>query len=302
MTSTAAPFGRVLTAMVTAFHDDGSVDAEGTARVAEHLVANGNDGVVVSGTTGESPTTTTEEDGAILRAVIDAVGDRASVVAGVGTNNTAHSVELAEQARRLGADGVLVVTPYYNKPTQDGVLAHFEAVADAAQLPVMLYDIPSRSSVAIAEQTYARIARHPHVVAVKDAVGDLERGVRVMRDTGLAFYSGDDALNLGWLTHGAVGVVSVVGHVAGRRYADMVEAVDKGDLTRALDTYRELVPLVEAVMTRVQGAMAAKAAMQLLGVLDNRTVRLPLTRCPDAVVDELRTVMSDLSLLDGALA
>jgi 4-hydroxy-tetrahydrodipicolinate synthase len=302
MTSTAAPFGRVLTAMVTAFHDDGSVDVEGTARVAEHLVAHGNEGVVVSGTTGESPTTTTEEDGDILRAVVEAVGDRATVVAGVGTNNTSHSVELAEQASRLGADGVLVVTPYYSKPTQDGVLAHFEAVADAADLPVMLYDIPSRSSIAISLETYARVAEHPRVVAVKDAVGDLERGVRIMRDTGLAFYSGDDVLNLGWLTHGAAGVVSVVGHVAGDRYAEMVAAVDQGDLPRALDTYRELTPLVQVVMSRVQGAMAAKAAMQLLGVLDNRNVRLPLVPCDQPVVDELRAVMTDLGFLDGAPA
>jgi 4-hydroxy-tetrahydrodipicolinate synthase len=287
--------------MVTAFHDDGSVDTTGTARVAEHLVAHGNDGVVVSGTTGESPTTTTEEDGAILQAVLDAVGDRATVIAGVGTNNTAHSVELADQARRLGADGVLVVTPYYSKPTQEGVAAHFEAVADAADLPVMLYDIPGRSSIQIAIETYERVARHPRIVAVKDAVGDLERGVRIMRDTGLAFYSGDDVLNLGWLTHGAAGVVSVVGHVAGDRYADMVAAVDNGDLAHALDVYRELVPLVEVVMTRAQGAMTAKAAMQLLGVLDNRTMRLPLAACPDQVVDELRTVMTDLGLLDGAL-
>ena len=297
-----APFGRVLTAMVTAFHDDGSVDVDGTARVAEHLVAHGNDGVVVSGTTGESPTTTTDEDGQILRAVIEAVGDRATVVAGVGTNSTTHSVALAEQAGRLGADGVLVVTPYYSKPTQDGVLAHFRAVADAAELPVMLYDIPGRSSIAIAPETYARIAEHPHVVAVKDAVGDLARGVRLMRDTGLAFYSGDDVLNLGWLTHGGAGVVSVVGHIAGQRYAEMVAAVDKGDLPGALEVYRELVPLVEVVMTRAQGAMTAKAAMQLLGVLDNRNVRLPLVPCTDALVSELRTVMTDLGFLDGANA
>jgi 4-hydroxy-tetrahydrodipicolinate synthase len=302
MTSTPAPFGRVLTAMVTAFHDDGAVDAEGTARVAEHLVAHGNDGVVVSGTTGESPTTTTDEDGLILRAVIEAVGDRATVVAGVGTNNTAHSVELAEQARRLGADGVLVVTPYYNKPTQEGVLAHFEAVAEAAQLPVMLYDIPGRSSIAIAEETYSRVAEYPLVVAVKDAVGDLERGVRLMRDTGLAFYSGDDVLNLGWLTHGAAGVVSVVGHVAGQWYADMADAVDKGDLSGALEIYRELLPLVEVVMTRAQGAMTAKAAMQLFGVLSNRNVRLPLVPCSDALVTELRTVMTQLGFLNGANA
>src|SRR3954470_20201058 len=282
------PFGRVLTAMVTAFHDDGSVDVDGTARVAEHLIESGNDGVVVSGTTGESPTTTTEEDGLILRAVVDAVGDRATVVAGVGTNNTAHSVELTEQAQKIGADGVLVVTPYYNKPTQEGVLAHFRAVAGASDLPAMLYDIPSRSGITIAPDTYRRVAEHERVVAVKDAVGDLPRGVRIMAETGLSFYSGDDVLNLGWLTHGAAGVVSVVGHVAGDQYRSMVDAVDRGDLTGALETYRALVPVVSAIMTTAQGAMTAKAALELLGVLANRTVRLPLVPADDALVDHLR--------------
>jgi len=210
-----APFGRVLTAMVTPFAPDGSVDLEATARVASYLADHGHDGVVVSGTTGEAPTTTTEEDGKILRAVVDAVGDRLTVVAGVGTNNTAHSVELAEQAYKIGADGVLLVTPYYNKPSQEGVAAHFEAVADASELPVMLYDIPGRAGIAIAEDTYARVAEHERIVAVKDAVGDLSRGVRIMEQTGLAFYSGDDVLNLGWLTHGAAGIVSVVAHAAG---------------------------------------------------------------------------------------
>ena len=237
MSLAPAPFGRVLTAMVTPFHADGSLDLESAARVAEHLVDNGCDGVVVSGTTGESPTTTTEEDGRLLRAVIEAVGDRATVVAGVGTNNTAHSVELAVQAEKVGADGTLLVTPYYNKPTQEGLAAHFEAVADAAGLPVMLYDIPGRSSIAIAPETYERVARHERIVAVKDAVGDLDRGVKIMESTGLALYSGDDVLNLAWLTHGAAGVVSVVGHVAGREYAAMVEAVERGDLTTALDIY-----------------------------------------------------------------
>ena len=180
-----APFGRVLTAMVTAFHDDGSVDLEGTARVAEHLADHGHDGVVVSGTTGESPTTSTEEDGAILRAVVEAVGDRLQVVAGVGTNNTAHSVELAAQAEKLGADGVLLVTPYYNKPTPAGVSAHFEAVANASGLPVMLYDIPGRTGITISAETYRRVAEHDRIVAVKDAVGDLFRGVRIMQETGL---------------------------------------------------------------------------------------------------------------------
>src|ERR671921_760033 len=231
------PLGRVLTAMVTAFTDDGSVDLDGTARVASWLVDHGNDGLVVSGTTGESPTTTVAEDGDILRAVLDAVGDRATVVAGVGTNATAHSVELAEQAQKLGAHGVLVVTPYYNKPTQEGVLAHFRTVARACDLPVMLYDIPGRSAIPIAPDTYRRIAEEGNVVAVKDAVGDLARGVRLMAETGLAFYSGDDVLNLGWLTHGGCGVVSVVGHVAGVHYRRMWDAVAAGDLAAALAEY-----------------------------------------------------------------
>jgi 4-hydroxy-tetrahydrodipicolinate synthase len=181
-----APFGRVLTAMVTPFADDGSVDLDATARVATHLADHGHDGIVISGTTGEAPTTTLEEDAQILRAVIDAVGDRVTVVAGVGTNNTAHSIELAEQAFKLGVDGLLVVTPYYNKPTQEGVAAHFEAVAGATELPVMLYDIPGRTGLAIAEDTYKRVAENDRIVAVTDAVGDLVCGSwtpRVWRST-----------------------------------------------------------------------------------------------------------------------
>src|SRR3954469_23698752 len=193
-----APFGRVLTAMVTAFHDDGSIDLEGTARVAEHLADHGHDGVVVSGTTGESPTTSTAEDGAILAAVKDAVGGRAKVVAGVGTNSTAHSVELAEQAAKIGADGLLLVTPYYNKPGQAGVLQHFTAVAEASDVPVMLYDVPGRTGTQIALETYEAAIRLDPVVAVKDAVGDFARGVRVI-EMGYALYSGDDVSNLGWL-------------------------------------------------------------------------------------------------------
>jgi 4-hydroxy-tetrahydrodipicolinate synthase len=294
-----APFGRVLTAMVTPFADDGSVDLDATARVATHLADHGHDGIVVSGTTGESPTTSTEEAGQVLRAVIDAVGDRVKVVAGVGTNNTAHSLELAEQAHKIGADGLLVVTPYYNKPTQEGLAAHFEAVARVTELPVMLYDIPGRTGLAIAEDTYKRVAENDRIVAVKDAVGDLFRGVRIMEATGLAFYSGDDVMNLGWLTHGGCGVVSVVGHVAGNEYAAMVRAVEAGDLAEALAIYRRLVPVVAAIMTRAPGAMMAKAAMQLLGVLDNRTVRLPLVAAGDDLVALLRTELVNAGLLDN---
>src|SRR5688500_13479968 len=173
-------FGRMLTAMATAFHDDGAVDLDGTARIAAHLVDHGHDGVVVSGTTGESPTTTVSEDGEILAAVVDAVGDRATVVAGVGTNSTSHSVELALQAEKIGADGLLLVTPYYNKPGQAGVLHHFRAVAEATGVPVMLYDVPGRTGTQIALETYAAAKEIDSVVAVKDAVGDFARGVRLM--------------------------------------------------------------------------------------------------------------------------
>jgi 4-hydroxy-tetrahydrodipicolinate synthase len=218
-------------------------------------------------------------------------------VAGVGTNNTSHSVELAAQAEKLGADGVLLVTPYYSKPTQPGVAAHFEAVAAASGLPVMLYDIPGRTGVAIAEDTYRRLAANDRIVAVKDALGDLFRGARIMRDTGLAFYSGDDVLNLGWLTHGGCGIVSVVGHVAGDRYASMVDAVDRGDLASARETYTDLIPVVEAVMTTAQGAMTAKAALELMGVLPNRNVRLPLVPADDDLVAHLRDVLTTAGLL-----
>ena len=297
MSLPAAPFGRVLTAMVTPFTADGRVDLDGVARVATHLVDHGNDGVVVSGTTGEAPTTSVAEDGEILRAVIAAVGDRATIVAGVGTNHTEHSVELARQAQDAGADGVLLVSPYYNKPSQAGIAAHFEAVAAASDLPIMLYDIPGRTGVTIAPETFARVAADEKFVAVKDAVGDLFRGVRIMQDTGLSYYSGDDVLNLGWLTHGGAGVVSVVGHVAGEQYADMVASVDAGDLDRALKVYGDLVPVVDAIMGLAPGVMTAKAAMQLLGVHDNRTVRLPLVEADDSLVEIVRTALTEAGLL-----
>jgi len=293
-----APFGRVLTAMVTAFTDDGSLDLDATARVATHLVEHGHDGLGVTGTTGAAPTVSIAESGQVLRAVLDAVGDRATVLAGIGTNVTSHSVELAEQAFKIGADGLLLVTPYYNRPSQEGVAAHFEAVARASELPIMLYDIPGRTGTIIAEETYDRIAENDRFVAVKDAVGDLCRGVRIMERTGLAYYSGDDAMNLGWLTHGGCGVVSVVGHVAGQRYAAMVRAVEAGDLAEALAIYRRLVPVVDAVMNHAPGVATAKAAMQLLGVLDNRTVRLPLVPAGDDLVARLRAELTNADLLD----
>lgn len=299
LASSSAPFGRVLTAMVTPFTADGKLDVDAARRVARHLVDSGNDGLVVSGTTGESPTTSGSEDGELLAAVLEAVGDRATIVAGVGTNDTRHSVELAEQARRVGAHGLLLVTPYYSKPPQRGLVLHSQAVVEAGGgLPVMLYDIPGRTGTTIAESTYLELCQIDEIVAVKDAVGNLERGAWLLSNTGLALYSGDDALNLAWLSIGAAGMVSVVGHAAASRYAAMVAAVDAGDLATARRINLELVPLVRAMMTHTQGAMTAKIALNLLGVLDSTAARLPLPPVDDSDITVVREGLLAAGLLD----
>ena len=293
----AAPFGRVLTAMATAFNADGSVDLDGTARIAAHLVDHGHDGVVVSGTTGESPTTSVAEDGQILAAVKDAVGGRAKVVAGVGTNATAHSIELAQQAEKIGADGLLLVTPYYNKPGQAGVLHHFRSVIEASDVPVMLYDVPGRTATQISLEVYEQVAALEPVVAVKDAVGDFARGVRIMQ-MGYALYSGDDVNTLGWLAHGGSGVVSVVGHAAGDEIRAMIDAFLAGDHAEALTIFTRLLPAMDAVMgVPNYGATTAKAALQLLGVLDNRNVRAPLVPLDEDEVTALRAGLVASGLL-----
>jgi 4-hydroxy-tetrahydrodipicolinate synthase len=289
--SSAPLFGRVLTAMVTPLYADGRVDLEGAQRLATHLVEHGNDGLIVSGTTGESPTTSDAEKDQLLRAVLEAVGDRARIVAGVGSNNTAHSIENATAAAKAGAHGVLVVTPYYNKPPQEGVRAHFTAVADATDLPVMLYDIPGRSGIAIHTETLLRLAEHPRIHAVKDAKGDLFASSQVMAATDLQYYSGDDVLNLAHLTQGAVGIASVVAHVAGSQYAEMVAAVAAGDLPRAIALHRQLIPAVNAVMNITQGAIMVKAALKEQGVLASAAVRLPLV---EATTDQVALVRDGL--------
>jgi 4-hydroxy-tetrahydrodipicolinate synthase len=293
----ALAFGRVLTAMVTPFDADGALDLDAAQHLASHLVDQGCDGLVVSGTTGESPTTSPAEQLELLRAVLAAVGDRARVVAGVGTNDTAHTIELAQAAHRAGASGALVVTPYYNKPPQAGLVAHFTAVADATALPVMLYDIPGRTALAIRAETFMRLAEHPRIVAVKDAKGDLFEGSQVMAESGLAYYSGDDLLNLPWLAVGAIGVVSVVSHVSADRYAAMVRAVDAGNLELARKLHVELLPVVAGLMTRAQGVIAVKAALELLGVLPNRSVRLPLVAATEDEVSALRADLHQIGIL-----
>jgi 4-hydroxy-tetrahydrodipicolinate synthase len=284
-----APFGRMLTAMITPFTADRALDTDGAARLATYLVDDmRNDGLVISGTTGESPTTSNQEKDRLLRAVIEAVGDRAAVVAGVGTNDTAHTCELAKQAERAGADGLLLVTPYYNKPPQEGLVAHFTAAADATGLPCMLYDIPGRTGMAIKTETLIRLAQHPRIVAVKDAKGDFGGTSQVMLATDLVFYSGDDILNLPWLSVGAAGFVSVVGHVVGDRLHDMIDAYRAGRVAEARQIHLDVLPVIIGIMTRTQGAIMAKAALGLLGLPGGFT-RLPLVDATPAQLEQLRT-------------
>lgn len=301
MASSHAPFGRMLTAMVTPFTVDGAVDYKAVQRLATYLVdVQRNDGLIVSGTTGESPTTSDEEKDRILRAVVEAVGDRATIVAGAGSNDTHHSVELARAAERAGADGLLVVTPYYNKPPQEGLYRHFTAVADATGLPVMLYDIPGRSGVPIQTTTLVRLAQHDRIVAVKDAKGDLFAGSQVMSATDLVFYSGDDALNLAWLSMGAAGFVSVVGHVVGADLANMIELHSTGDVAAALAVHRRLLPVVDGIMMKAGGAIMVKAALALVGQPVG-PMRLPLVDATEEQTAELQVclVAGGVKLTDG---
>jgi 4-hydroxy-tetrahydrodipicolinate synthase len=290
----ASPFGRVLTAMVTPMAPGGDVDEKGVDALVDHLLAHGHDGLVVNGTTGESATLTDDESIGTVRRVKDRAGERAKVVAGVGSNDTAHSVEMAGRAVEAGADALLLVSPYYNKPTQQGLVAHCRAVADTTDLPVMLYDIPGRTGIPFETETLVELAQHPNIRAVKDAKGDPWAATKVMAATDLLWFSGDDAANLHLLALGAIGVVSVVGHVAGDEYRAMVEAVDRGDLEEARRIHGALVPVVEAIMKPSQGAIMAKAAMAELGVIDHATVRLPLVESPPAHLDVLRSALATL--------
>ncbi len=292
------PFGRVITAMVTPMHADGSIDYDGLQNLAVYLADHGHDGLLVNGTTGESATTTDEEDYACVRAVVEAVGDRVQVMAGCGTNDTEHSTRAAREMVACGADALLVVTPYYNKPPQDCILEHFRLVAEAGGgVPVMLYDIPGRTGTALSTDTILRAADIPAVRAVKDAKGDFFEASRIMSKTDLLWYSGDDIVNLPHLAQGATGVVSVVGHVAGERYAEMVAAVDRGDLSRAREIHRRLIPAVDAIMHVSQGAIQAKAAMKILGVISSDALRMPYRQGPPEHRQRLRTGLEESGLL-----
>lgn len=286
-TDPGRPFGRLLTAMVTPFGIGGELDLDKAAQLATHLVdEQGNDGLVISGTTGESPTTTDAEKADLVRAVVDAVGDRAFVVAGVGTFDTVHSIHLAEQAAKSGAHGLLVVTPYYSRPPQTGLLVHFRAVADATELPVVLYDIPGRTGTPIATETLIELAAHDRIVAVKDAKSDVTASARVMAETDLAFYSGNDAETLPLLSVGGVGVVGTSTHFSGTGTKALIEAFERGDTAAALAKHRELLPIYTGIF-RTQGTILVKAGLRMRG-LDVGPVRPPLVDATEHEVSHLR--------------
>ena len=287
--------GTLLTAMVTPFAPDGSLDLLAAARLANQLVDGGCDGLVISGTTGESPTTSDAEKLALLRAVLEAVGDRARVVAGAGSYDTAHSIHLAKASAAEGAHGLLVVTPYYSRPPQAGLVAHFTAVADATPLPVLLYDIPPRSVVPIEFETLRLLAAHPNIVGVKDAKGDLHGGTQLMAETGLAYYSGDDALNLPWLAMGATGFISVISHLAVGQLRDLLSAFASGDVTTARKINVALAPLTNA-MSRLGGVTLAKAGLRLQGI-EVGDPRLPQVPATVEQIDALAADMRAASVL-----
>ncbi|RDH75250.1 4-hydroxy-tetrahydrodipicolinate synthase [Mycolicibacterium moriokaense] len=290
-----ARLGTVLTAMVTPFKPDGSLDTETAARLATHLVDSGCDGLVLSGTTGESPTTTDDEKVALLRAVLDAVGDRARIIAGAGTYDTAHSVHLAKAAEAEGAHGLLLVTPYYSRPSQAGLTAHFTTIADAVSVPILLYDIPIRSAIPIEWETIRVLAEHPNIVGIKDAKGDLNGGGQMIAETGLAYYSGDDALNLPWLAMGAVGFVSVWGHVAASQLREMLSAFTSGDVATARKINVSLAPLSRAQF-RLGGVTMSKAGLRLQGI-DAGEPRLPQIAATPDQVEALAVDMRAASVL-----
>jgi 4-hydroxy-tetrahydrodipicolinate synthase len=287
--SITAPFGRLITAMVTPFASDGSIDWDGVARLANHLADHGHDAIAVNGTTGEAPTTKSSEKLEIIKVVRAAVGSRVKVLSGAGDNETSYTVEQAKRSAQAGADGLLIVAPYYNKPPQAGIEAHFKAVAAATDLPIMMYDIPGRTGVEIESDTIARLFELPNIVALKDAKGNLAATSEVIARTGIPVYSGDDILNLPFLSIGAVGFVSVCGHTVGNELKAMLNAWFAGDTALALEIHQKLIPVFKGTF-KTQGAILTKAAMNLMG-LPGGTTRLPLV---DATPAQIATLREDL--------
>jgi 4-hydroxy-tetrahydrodipicolinate synthase len=290
------PFGRLITAMVTPFTVAGELDTDGAQKLASYLVDEQlNDALVINGTTGESPTTSDAEKAQLVAAVVEAVGDRARIIAGVGTFDTVHTIQLAEQAARAGAHGLLVVTPYYSKPPQEGLLQHFRAVADATELPVVIYDIPGRAGVAVQTETLIALAEHERIVAVKDAKGDLAASAKVLADTDLAYYSGDDAMTLPLLAVGGVGVVGTSTHFSGIGTKRLIQAYGRGDVDEALRLHRQLLPIYTGIF-RTQGVILVKAGLSLQG-RSAGPVRLPMIEATEHEISHLREDLAAAGLL-----
>ena len=293
----ARSFGSLGVAMVTPFTPEGEIDIEAAQALAVTLVEDGADMILLAGTTGEAPTTHLPEKQTLLREVRDALAGRAMLVAGAGSNDTAHAVRIGVGSQEAGAQGLLINAPYYNRPSQEGVRRHILSVVEATDLPVMIYDIPGRTGVRITDGTLARLAEHERVLAVKDATGDVEQGFRRMEATGLEYYSGDDGLNFAWLTHGASGVISVVAHADAHSWREMITEVDAGDLVAARAVARRIRPLVSTIMGGGQGAVMAKEALLLQGRIPCAALRLPLVRAQADDVAALRGVLEDVGLL-----
>lgn len=295
-------FGEVLTAMVTPFDQDRSLNLESARKLTSHLIDNGSDGIVVCGTTGESPTLTHAEKLSLFEAVLEEAGGRAKVIAGTGTNNTAESVELTQEANRLGVDGCLVVTPYYSKPPQNGLLAHFRAVADASEAPVMVYDIPGRTGRRIERPTMVELASHPQIVADKDAVGDAAETALLRQELDAAgagdfeIYSGDDGLLLPHLAAGVVGIVSVCSHLVGPRIKEIVTEFHAGKVKEAGSAYSALLPLMSTIMGITASPIPVKAALNMIGI-DVGPPRLPLVEPTSDEAAAIRAALEDAGLL-----
>jgi 4-hydroxy-tetrahydrodipicolinate synthase len=288
------PFGQVLVALVTPFSADGEVDWNDVEKHIDDVITAGADGIVVTGTTGETSTLTDPEKLKLVEVGKSVAAGRAKIITGGGSNETAHAIELYQASEKAGADGVMIVTPYYNKPTQAGVLTHFRMIADATDLPVILYDIPGRAGIPIKYETILRAAKHPNIRAVKDAKGDFSEVSRVLNQTDLLYFSGDDANVLPHLAIGASGLIGVTANIAATPYRHIVDAVNAGDLATATAAHQALEPLVRAVMTHVPGTVAAKYILHGLGRIDSPRVRLPLVGPEDAeaamIEDELALV------------
>lgn len=290
-------FGKFSVAMITPFHHDGSLDFESVKRLVEHLVSQGCDSLVVSGTTGEAPATHLDEKTKLLLTVRETAGAEVKIIAGVSSNDTAHSLAMTKEAQQAGADGLLVCAPYYNRPSQEGIFDHFKAIHDSSSLPILVYDIPCRTGVSITDETWQRLAGLERVRGVKDATGNVAKGISRMRQTGLEWYSGDDSLNLYFLAAGASGVISVVGHLQGRRISRLIAAVAAGDLEQARQLDQELEPLNRGIMGSGQGATYTKQALFELGVIENPRPRLPLTVPGEKAISGIRAMLRHQGLL-----